>query len=180
LRLATTGDTNAVNALFTAVYDELRALAQSFLLQERRDHTLPATALVHEAYVRLVKQHDVTWKNRAHFFSVAATTIRRILVDHARGQRRQKRGADRTREELSADSAAFSVAGLDLLALDEALEKLEKLDARQAQIVELHFFGGLALQEVARYLGVSLRTAAADWRMARAWLRRELGGGAAP
>ncbi len=156
------------------VYDELRALAQSYLNRERPDHTLQATALVHDAYVRLIRQEDVEWKNRAHFFAVAAQAIRRILVDHARGHQRQKRGGGRERVRLDEDVAVLDERDIDLIALDEALEKLAHLRERQARIVELRFFGGLELKEVAEFLGVSPRTVTGDWQMARAWLRREM------
>ncbi len=174
LKQATAGEASAVNQLLPLVYDELRALAETYLKRERPDHTLQATALVHEAYVRLVKQEDVQWQNRAHFFAVAAQAIRRILVDHARGHAREKRGGDRQRLALDEEVAARPGHDLDLLALDEALHKLAGLDSRQAQIVELRFFGGLGLREVAEFLGVSPRTVDGDWAMARAWLRREL------
>jgi RNA polymerase sigma-70 factor, ECF subfamily len=174
LNRATAGDDSAVNRLMPLVYDELRALAQSYLSQERSDHTLQATALVHEAYLRLVKQSDVEWKGRAHFFAVAAQAIRRILVDYARGHDRAKRGGQSQRVLLEEDSALLPERDLDLVALDESLVKLAELNARQAQIVELRFFGGLTLKEIADYLGVSSRTVDGDWSMARAWLRRAL------
>ena len=173
LKRATDGDDSAVNRLVPLVYDELRALAESYLMRERANHTLQATALVHEAYLRLIDQRDVRWKNRAHFFAVAAQAIRRILVDHARGHRRAKRGGDRQRVRLDEDVMPLEDRDLDLLALDDALE-------RQARIVELHFFGGLSLKDVAAFLGVSPRTVDGDWSMARAWLRRELGKGSQP
>jgi len=178
LQQVSDGHDSAVNRLMPLVYDELRALAESYLRRERPDHTLQATALVNEAYVRLVKQEDVEWRSRAHFFAVAAQAIRRILVDHARGHQRLKRGGDLARVTLSPDVALCPERGLDLLALDEALERLAGIDARQARIVELRFFGGLKLQEVAAYLDVSPRTVDGDWSMARAWLRRELREGA--
>lgn len=174
LKRASEGDESAISRLLPLVYDELRALAESFLQRERPDLTLQATALVHEAYVRLVKQEEVQWQNRAHFFAVAAQAIRRILVDHARGHQRAKRGGDRQRVRLDEDIAAPAERDLDLLAVDEALEKLAKLHPRQAQIVELRFFGGLGLKEIAEFLKVSPRTVDGDWSMARAWLRREL------
>lgn len=174
LKKAGDGDDSAVNRLMPLVYDELRALAESYLKQERPGHTLQATALVHDAYVRLVKQEDVEWKNRAHFFAVAAQAIRRILVDHARGRKRQKRGGDRQRVRLDENVALVKSPDVDLLSLDEAMEQLAKLDPRQAQIVELRFFGGLSINEVASYLDVSPRTVDGDWSMARAWLRRAM------
>ncbi len=161
------------------VYDELRALAEAYLQRERPDHTLQATALVHEAYMRLIKQEDVDWQNRAHFFAVAAQAIRRILVDHARGHQSAKRGGDRKRVHLD-QNLTLPEPDLDLLALDEALEELARLHERQARIVELHFFGGLSLKEVAEYLGLSSRTIDGDWYMARAWLRSKLREGSQP
>jgi len=161
------------------VYEELRALAESYLKRERPGHTLQATALVHEAYMRLVKQEDVDWQNRAHFFAVAAQAIRRILVDHARGHQSAKRGGDRKRVQLEQD-LALSEPDFDLLALDEALQELAGLNERQARIVELRFFGGLSLKEVAEYLGFSSRTIDGDWHMARAWLRGKLREGSQP
>jgi RNA polymerase sigma factor (TIGR02999 family) len=178
LNRASRGDDSAVNRLMPLVYDQLRALAESYLRQERPDHTLQATALVHEAYVRLVRQEEVEWQSRAHFFAVAAQAIRRILVDHARGRQRAKRGGDRQRVRLEEDIALAKGRDLDLLALDEAMEKLATLHERQARIVELRFFGGLSLKDVAKFLGISPRTVDGDWSMARAWLKRELGRGA--
>jgi len=174
LKKATDGDTSAVDQLLPLVYDELRALAQDYLLRERPDHTLQATALVHEAYIRLIKQEDVEWKSRAHFFAVAAQAIRRILVDHARTHGRQKRGGGCRRVELTEDVAESPQTSVDLVALDEALKELGRLDSRQARIVELRYFGGLTLKEVAEVIGVSQRTVDGDWAMARAWLRRAI------
>jgi len=156
------------------VYDELRALAESYLTRERPNHTLQATALVHEAYVRLVKQDGVDWRNRAHFFAVAAQMIRRVLVDHARHHARAKRGGDRQRVHIDENVALSPENDLDVLALDEALDKLAAFHERSARIVELRFFGGLNREEVAEVLGISIRTVGDDWRLARAFLRREL------
>jgi RNA polymerase sigma-70 factor, ECF subfamily len=175
---ASQGDDSAVNQLLPLVYDELRALAESYLQRERPSITLQATALVHEAYLRLVNQDEAQWQGRAHFFAVAAQAIRRILVDHARAHRSRKRGGDWQRVQLEDDLAASPERELDLLALDGALEKLARLDQRQARIIELRFFGGLSLREVAEVLGVSPRTVDGDWSMARAWLRQELEDGA--
>jgi RNA polymerase sigma factor (TIGR02999 family) len=174
LKRASTGDDSAVNRLMPLVYDELRALAETYLKQERPDHTLQATALVHEAYVRLIRQQDVEWRNRAHFFAVAAQAIRRILVDHARAHQRAKRGGEHQRVQLDEGIALAAERDLDLLALDEAMDKLAILNERQSRIVELRFFGGLTLKEAAEVLNVSPRTVDGDWSMARAWLRREL------
>jgi len=176
LKKATSGDDSAVRHLMPLVYNELRALAESYLRHERSDHTLQATALVHEAYVRLIKQDEVEWQNRAHFFAVASQAIRRILVDHARARQRGKRGGGLQRVRLDEDVAVLEERDLDLVALDESMEKLAGLNERQARIVELRFFGGLTLKEVAEFLGVSPRTVDGDWSMARAWLRRELRG----
>jgi RNA polymerase sigma-70 factor (ECF subfamily) len=174
LQRAQEGDASAINRLMPLVYDELRRLAESYLKRERSDHTLQATALVHEAYCRLVRQEDVDWRNRDHFFAVAAQAIRRILVDHARGQQRAKRGGGCARVGLDESVADEPQRGLDVLAVDEALTRLAALHERQAKIIELRFFGGLSLSAVATYLGVSPRTVDGDWSMARAWLRREL------
>ena len=176
LKRASDGDESAVNDLMPLVYKELRALAEHYLQGERPDHTLQATALVNEAYIRLIKQEDVEWRSRAHFFAVAAQAIRRILVDHARTHERIKRGGGRQRVRLDEDLAVREERDLDLVALDEAMERLATLNPRQAQIVEMRFFAGLALKEVAGFLGVSPRTVDGDWSMARAWLRRELHG----
>ena len=174
LKRASRGDDSAVKQLMPLVYDELRALAESYLQQERPDHTLQATALVHEAYIRLIRQEDVEWQSRAHFFGVAAQAIRRILVDHARGHERAKRGGGRRRVRLDEDVAPVKRRDLDLLALDEAMKRLADFHQRAARVVELRFFGGLSREEVGEFLGISLRTVGADWRLARAWLRREL------
>jgi RNA polymerase sigma-70 factor (ECF subfamily) len=180
LKRASAGDESAISRLLPVVYDELRALAESYLRCERPDLTLQATALVHEAYVRLIKQEEVEWQNRAHFFALAAQAIRRILVDHARGHQRAKRGGDRQRVRLDENLVAPQERDQDVLAIDEALKDLARLHPRQAQIVELRFFGGLSLKEVAEFLQVSPRTVDGDWRMARAWLRRELQDDARP
>lgn len=174
LKRASCGDDSAVKRLLPLVYDELRALAESCLRHERPDHTLQATALVHEAYVRLIKQEDVEWRSRAHFFGVAAQAIRRILVDHAKGHKRAKRGGDRQRLRLDEGMAVADAPDHDLLALDDAMERFATFNGRAARVVELRFFGGLSREEVAEFLGLSLRTVADDWRLARAWLRREL------
>jgi len=174
LKRASRGDDSAVKELMPLVYDELRALAESYLQQERPDHTLQATALVHEAYIRLIRQEHVEWQSRAHFFGVAAQAIRRILVDHARGHERAKRGGGRRRVRLDEDVAPVKRRDLDLLALDEAMKRLADFHQRAARVVELRFFGGLSREEVGEFLGVSLRTVGDDWRLARAWLRREL------
>lgn len=169
------GDREAAAAkLMPLVYDEFRALAARHLRRERKDHTLQPTALVHEAYLRLIDQTRVNWQGRTHFFAVGAQAIRRILVDHARQRKRQKRGGGAGRVRLDEDLALAPQREEELLALDEALKKLAQLDPRQAQVVEMRFFGGLSVAEVASVLGVSKRTVEGDWTMARAWLFREL------
>jgi RNA polymerase sigma factor (TIGR02999 family) len=171
------GDRAAAERLLPLVYDELRLMARRYLGRERIDHTLAPTALVHEAWMKLVEQTRVQWKGRAHFMGVAAQAMRRILVDHARERHRHKRGGGLARITLDEAIALAPGRDEDLLAVDEALERLAQLDARQARIVELRFFGGLDVAEVAEVLGVSKRTVEAEWTMLRAWLRRELGEG---
>lgn len=178
LQRASAGDDSAVNRLLPVVYGELRALAESFLQGERPGHTLQATALVHEAYLRLVKQDEVAWKSRAHFYAVAAQAIRRILVDHARSRLCVKRGGDRQRVPMQPDVALDLDDRLDWIELDDALEQLARLHPRQVRIVELRFFGGMSIPDIGSFLGVSPRTVDGDWQMARAWLRRRLQDGA--
>lgn len=170
----TGGDRSAVESLLPLVYDDLRALAASSLRQERANHTLQPTALAHEVYLRMVDQTRTTWRDRNHFFAIAAQAMRRVLVDHARGKGRAKRGGDRVRVELSEAVAVTPERDVDVLALNEAMERLQALDERQSRVVELRFFAGLTMDEVADALGVSKRTAEGDWTMARAWLKREL------
>ncbi|MEM6992223.1 MAG: sigma-70 family RNA polymerase sigma factor [Myxococcota bacterium] len=167
---ACAGDERAYDRVLPVVYDELRALAQSMMRQERADHTLQATALVHEAYLKLVDQSRVQWDNRAHFFALAAQAIRRILVDHARAKRRDKRGGGAPKLELPAELAASYDDQVDVVAVDAALQELSERNARQAKIVELRFFGGLTVAEVADVTGASRRTVEREWRFARAWL----------
>ncbi len=173
------GASDAANRLLPLVYDELRALAAGYLRHERADHTLQPTALVHEAYLKMVDQTSVTWQNRSHFFGIAAQAIRRILVDHARARHALKRGGKRLRMTLNEELAGGEDPELDLLAIDDALHKLADLSERQCRIVELRFFSGLTVEEVAEILAVSPRTVKGDWRVARAWLKRELGRGEA-
>ena len=168
------GDQNALDRLMPLVYGELRKIAASYLRQERKDHTLQPTALVHEAYLRLTHQKDVAWQNRAHFFGIAAQMMRRILVDHARKRLAAKRDASAWKVATAeVDGGAESAP--ELLALDRALEELEKIDPQQAKIVELRFFGGLTVEETAEVAGISPRTVKREWRTAKAWLRREIG-----
>ena len=168
------GTADAAERLMPLVYDELRRLARGYLQRERGDHTLQATGLVHEAYLRLVDQKTTTWKNRAHFFGVAAQLMRRILVDHARRHRSEKRGGDRTRVEFDEALMPSAPRSLDVIALDDALQDLAKLNPQHSQVVELRFFGGMSLEEVAEVLDISPRTVQREWRMARAWLRRQI------
>jgi RNA polymerase sigma factor (TIGR02999 family) len=169
------GDRTALDRLMPLVYDQLRALADRSLCHERSGHTLQGTALVHEAYLKLVDQRQVRWQDRAHFFGVAAQLMRRILVDHARRHRAAKRGSGERRLPLDeAEAAASQPPLVDWLALDGALDRLATLDERQARIVELRFFGGLTIEETAAVLQVSPATVKNDWSLARAWLYREL------
>jgi len=168
------GDPAAAERLLPLVYEEIRRLAGRFMRRERGDHTLQPTALVHEAYLKLVDQDRVAWRNRAHFVGVAAQAMRRVLVDHARRRGREKRGGDRRRIPLEGIADLSPEAAGALEEVDAALERLARLDPRQARIVELRFFGGLDVQEIADALEVSKRTVEADWTMARAWLSREL------
>jgi RNA polymerase sigma-70 factor, ECF subfamily len=168
------GDRDAPARLMPIVYDELRRLADHYLRQERPDHTLQGTALVHEAYLKLIDQTQVDWQNRAHFFGVAAQLMRQILVDHARRHRSAKRGG--ARQKLTLDEAVdYSQSrDVDLVALDDALTALAQRDERQSRIVELRFFGGLTIEETAVALDISPATVKVDWSMAKAWLRREI------
>lgn len=169
------GGGTAADRLLPLVYDELRRLAASHLRQQRPDHTLQATALVHEAYLRLVDQKRVEWQSRAHFFAVAALAIRRILVDHARARGSQKRGGGQPRLSLDAALTISAEApGTDLLALDEVLESFARAHPDKARVVEMRFFGGLTLDETAAVLGVTTRTVERYWEFARAWLYRAL------
>ncbi len=167
------GDGDAPEKLLPLVYEDLRRLAHSYFANEKTDHTLQATALVHEAYIRLVNWENVSWQNRAHFFAVAAEVMRKILIDHARRKNAQKR--DGGQKILLDDAISFAKEKeLDLLKLDEALQTLEKLDKRQAKIVELRFFGGLSIEETAYILKVSETTVRREWTFAKAWFQREL------
>jgi len=170
------GDRQAAERLMPLVYDEFRQLAGEYLRHETRAHTLQPTALVHEAYLKLIDQTRVNWQGRTHFFAVGAQAMRRILVDHARSRQRDKRGGDWHRITLDEQLMVSPHRDADLLAVDEAIEKLAKIDTRQAQIVELRFFGGLTVEEVAEALGLSKRTVENEWKIIRAWLRHELAG----
>lgn len=170
LRAAASGDRRDLDALMAALYDDLRRLAVSHLGGERRDHTLQPTALVHEAYVKLLDQRSTAWTDRLHFFAVASRIIRRILIDHARARDADKRGGGRTRISLDGTDVAGGEREVDLLALHEALEELARLDEQQAKIVELRYFGGCTVEEVAEILSVGRRTVDRDWQAARTWL----------
>ena len=170
------GDKKALDKLMPIVYEELRRQAARYLRKEQPGHTLQTTALIHEAYVRLVDQRHVQWQNRAHFFGIAAQLMRRILVDHARTKKRVKRGGSDVK--VSIDDANVAVKGqdLDVVALDEALQRLAEIDEQQSRVVELRFFSGLTVEETAEVMGISKATVKRDWSMAKAWLHRELTG----
>lgn len=173
LEAISAGDDRAADELFTVVYDELRNIARSFMAQERADHTLQPTAVVHEAYVRLLGEETPRWENRAHFFATAAEAMRRILVDHARRKTSLKRGGDRRRAVLP-DLPAPDARLEELLSLDEALGRLEERDEPMARVVKLRYFAGLSVAETASALGTSPRSVNRAWTASRAWLRREL------
>jgi len=174
LSALTRGDDGAASKLIPVVYAELRRLAGSYMRRERVDHTLQATALVHEAYLKLIEQRSANWQNRAHFFGVAAQLMRRILIDHARGHSRQKRGGEQKKVSLD-EAFIFSEKQADeLLAVDDSLNRLAEIDPRQARVVELRFFGGLSVEEAAEVLGVSPKTIKRDWSVAKAWLYADL------
>lgn len=177
--LAQSGDAQAAQ-LAPLVYEELRGIAHKYFLDERPDHTLQPTAVVHEAYLRLVDESQVNWQGRTHFRAVCAKAMRRVLIDYARARNRVRRGGGRKPVLLESAVAPLELENLDAVALNEALERLAALDPRQAQIVELRFFGGLSVEETADALGVSKRTAEAEWTHAKAWLRSTLDPGTSP
>ena len=168
------GNPDALNRLVPLVYQELRVMAARQLRGERGDHTLQPTALVHEAYLKLVGQRHAAWKNRGQFFAVAAQAMRRILVDHARAHRAAKRGHDAEKVPIDSADAVAAAPAADVLALDEALSRLSVLDPRQGQVVELRCFGGLTIEETADAMALSPTTVKEEWRLAKAWLHREL------
>lgn len=170
------GDESALERLTPLIYGELHRLAHYYMGRERDGLTLQTSALINEAYMKLVEVREVQWQDRAHFLGVAARLMRRILVDFARTRLAEKRGGDRQRVSLDAVPAVSQDSGPDMLALDRALQALEELDQRQSQVVELRFFGGMTIDETAAVLQVSPGTVRRDWRMARAWLYRELAG----
>lgn len=174
LSALTRGEDGAASKLVPVVYDELRRLAASYMRRERVDHTLQATALVNEAYLKLVEQRSVNWQSRAHFFGVAAQLMRRILIDHARGHRREKRGGEQKKVSLDEAFVFAEQRADELLAVDDSLNLLAKRDPRQARVVELRFFGGLSVEEAAEVLGVSPKTVKRDWSIAKAWLYADL------
>jgi RNA polymerase sigma-70 factor (ECF subfamily) len=168
------GDQAALEELMPLVYNELRRLASAYLRRERPNHTLQSTALVHEAFMRLVNQQEVQWQSRAHFFAIAAQMIRRILVDHARSQRAEKRGSGAVKLELDAALAIPLKTDVDLVLLNDALDRLAEMDPRQSRLVELRFFAGLSIEETAQVMQLSPATIKREWNAARAWLFREI------
>jgi RNA polymerase sigma factor (TIGR02999 family) len=174
------GDRTALESLTPVIYDDLRRMARALLSRERAEHTLSATALVHEAYLKLIDQRRVQWQNRAHFFGAAAAIMRRVLVDHARAKLADKRGGSAVK--IAMDESVALVEGLaeDILDLDGALEALATFDDRKAQVVQMKFFAGMTMPEIAAALALSDATVERDWTLARAWLVRRLHGGAPP
>lgn len=170
------GDESAADKLFPLVYQQLKNIARRHLRNETPGHTLQTTDLVNEAYLRLLGQDRVSWQNRAHFYAIAAQTMRRILVDHARGRARLKRGGDMQKLSLDENAVVSDEQSAQLLALDDALQSLAKIDLRRSRVVELRYFGGLNNTEIAEVLKVAPNTVIRDWNMARAWLHRELAG----
>jgi len=168
------GEREALDKLIPMVYAELRKIAGRVLQRERRDHTLQPTALVHEAYFRLIDQRSVNWRNRAQFFAIAAQAMRRIIVDHARRHNALKRGGENLKVELEAAMLLPGARDVDVVRLDDALTALAEFDPQQGRIVELRFFGGLSIEETAEVIGISPATVKRDWSMAKAWLHREL------
>ncbi len=177
---AAAGDKEAADRLWQLTYDELRRIAQRSLLSERPDHTLSATALVNEAYLRLVGQQDIDWQDRAHFFGVASRVFRRILVDHARRRHAQKRGGVQARITLDSGLIALESQSDEILALNEALDRLAALNERLARLVECRYFGGLSEEQTAEVIGISVRTVRRDWVKARGWLYMQLYGEVPP
>ena len=172
------GDGAPTEEVFGLLYDDLRRTAHSFLRRERPGHTLQTTALINETYIKLREQRNFAWESREHFFAICATLMRRILVDYAKNRKRAKRGAGA--EHMPIDGLAIAIeekGDVDLLALDEALDRLARLDRQQERIVELRYFSGLSIEETAEVLGISDRTVKRDWRAAKAWLHHELGAG---
>lgn len=173
------GDESALEKLVPLVYDQLHLAARRYMAGERPGHTLQTTALIHETYLRLVNVRQVKWQNRAHFFAICAQLMRRILVDFARSRGYQKRGGDATQVDFDEALLVSPELGANLVALDEALQRLSEVDERKSRVVELRFFGGLSVKEAAEVLKVSVDTVMRDWKLAKVWLLRELSGGAA-
>jgi RNA polymerase sigma factor (TIGR02999 family) len=171
------GDEDARHQLMPLVYDELHRLAHRYMNRERPDHTLQTSALVHEAFLKLVDQRNARWQNRTHFFAIAAQSMRRILVDYARSRGYMKRGGDARRVELEESMIVSQERAAEIMALDEALKGLAEFDARKSQIVELRYFAGLSIDETADVLNVSPGTVMRDWTLAKAWLKKEMAGG---
>ena len=168
------GDADAPERLMPLVYEEMRRLARTFLSRERNSHTLQPTALVNEAYLRLVDQTRVDWQNRAHFYAIASSMMRRVLIDHARAHGTEKRGGAAIHLSLEDVQVPLEQRASSFISLDEALKKLEEMDERKCRVVEMRFFGGLSDEEIAEVLGVTSRTVQRDWKKARLWLYREL------
>ena len=168
------GDRTALDKMMPLVYEELRRLAHLYMGRERAGHTLQTTALVNEAYLRLIDQRRVEWQNRAHFIAIASRLMRQILVEHARGRHAAKRGGGQFVLSLSEADCFIPRGDVNLIALDEALQRLEAVDPQKSRVVELRYFGGLTIEEAAEALGISAATIKRDWTMARAWLRREI------
>jgi RNA polymerase sigma-70 factor, ECF subfamily len=168
------GNEEAEAKLLSLVYDELRRLAGRYMRRERQNHTLQPTALVHEAYLKMFERQPENWQSRAHFLGIAARVMRQILVDHARGHTREKRGGGEQKVQLDEDLVFAPERSLEILKLDETLQRLAKLDPRQARVVELRFFGGLTVEETADVMGISPKTVKREWSLAKAWLHGEL------
>jgi RNA polymerase sigma factor (TIGR02999 family) len=169
------GDETAFDKLLPLVYDELRRLARNYMRRERRGHTLQTSALVHEAYLRLVEHEGIDWQNGAHFFGVAAQAMRRVLVDYARRRNFAKRGGAAQRVALEEAATLAEERAAEVIALDEALQSLARIDPRKSRVVELRYFGGLTIEETAEALDIAPATVARDWNTAKAWLLREMG-----
>ena len=173
------GNQSALDELYPLVYDELHRLARRYMSREKQGHTLQTTALINEAYVRLVDQRNVHWANRSHFFAISAQIMRRILIDHARRHAYAKRGGGAQQVSLDEAATVTRAAGAELIRLDEALKSLAEMDPRRSQVVELRYFGGLNNEEIAGVLNISENTVTRDWNMARAWLHQQLSESAA-
>lgn len=171
------GDQTALDQLLPLVYDQLRRLAGRYLRAERAGHTLQSSALVHEAYLLLIGQNEIDWQSRAHFLGVAAQAMRRVLVDYARSRNYQKRGGKLEHLDIEAAATIGLEREAEIVALDDALQGLERFDARKSRVVELRYFGGLTVEETAEVLGISVPTVIRDWNMAKAWLRKEMNQG---